>query len=62
MLHSKLVSAVALCLRTVIRVSLDLACAPVLAVRSHSALVAENLFVRKTTGAVSGVEDQAPPR
>jgi hypothetical protein len=38
MLHSKLVSAVAHCLRTVIRVSLDLACVPVLAVRSHNAL------------------------
>jgi putative transposase len=47
MLHSKLVSAVAHCLRTVIRVSLDLACVPVLAVRSHNALVAENLFLRK---------------
>jgi putative transposase len=47
MLRSKLVSAVAHCLRTVIRVSLDLACVPVLAVRSHNALVAENLFLRK---------------
>ena len=47
MAPSTLVSAVAHCLRTVIRVSLDLACVPVLAARSHRALVAENLFLRK---------------
>ena len=47
MLRSTLVSAIAHCFRTAILVSLDLACLPVLAARSHSALVAENLFLRK---------------
>src|SRR6516164_9196218 len=42
-----LVYAIAHCLRTAIAVSLDVASVPVLAVRSHSALVAENLFLRK---------------
>ena len=42
-----LFSAIAHCFRTAIAVSRDLASVPVLAARSHSALVAENLFLRK---------------
>ena len=45
--RSTLASSVAHCFRTAISVSLDLACLLVLAARSHTALVAENLFLRK---------------
>ena len=45
--RSTLVCALAHCFRTVASVLLDLARLPVLAARSHSALVAENLFLRK---------------
>jgi len=48
MLCSTLLSAIAHCLRrTAIAVSLDLASLPSLATWSRSALIAENLFLRK---------------
>jgi hypothetical protein len=45
--RSPLLSAFIHRLRTASAVSVDLARLPVLAARSHSALVAENLFLRK---------------
>jgi hypothetical protein len=47
MLRPMLVSAVTHCCRTVAAVLYDLASLPVLAARSHGALVAENVFLRK---------------
>jgi transposase InsO family protein len=47
MLHSPVVAAVTHCLRTTVSVLLDLASLPVLAARSRTALIAENLFLRK---------------
>jgi hypothetical protein len=55
-----LVSAVADCFRTAISVSLDLARLSVLVARSHSALVAENLFLRKQLALFQ--ERKAKPR
>jgi hypothetical protein len=47
-----LVSAVAHCFRTAVAVFLDWASLPVLAARSHGALVAASLFLRKQSALV----------